>query len=506
MRILLKLLVGLLALVAILGMALAIRVYTWGRPLPVVYKQVSRTPADAESGRSVAYLRSASKGGGNRYVAVDSDNDGTVDVVLREGALESFPRPHPDDPDARWLVLCLDGVPYGELAALWEEGYFREFFRPVPLISPFPTASGVALSEAFHTDPVRGYEDGYFDIEDNRLVRGELATTTGEKIPYLELLDYDMPGYLKGPAYILPHRSYRADLGRFKNRFRQSEQKVYLAHIATSDSLYHILPRDEMRRLLAEVDSLLRELYFEAGGQLRITVFSDHGNSLARGKPVPLRSHLADAGWRLGERCGEPRTVVVPAYGLMGFFAVYCAGEQKVELAAHLAQLTGVDLVVYATADGVVIENSEGSARLSWNSDASALRYQVESSDPLQLTDILGRLAAEKKMDADGWVSDADLLAATRNHDYPDPAFRLWQWATNHVHNRADLVVSLEPGWHQGSRTFERIVTMLSTHGSLDSSQSLGFAMSTDGPLEGTLRSGSLLPDDLERRKTGPED
>jgi hypothetical protein len=122
------------------------------------------------------------------------------------------------------------------------------------------------------------------------------------------------------------------------------------------------------------------------------------------------------------------------------------------------------------------------------------------------LTPILGRLAAENKSDAGGWVSDADLLAATRDHAYPDPAFRLWQWATNHVRNQADLVVSLKPGWHQGSRTFERIVTMLSTHGSLDSSQSLGFAMSTDGPLEGTLRSGSLLPDNLERKKEKPAD
>jgi hypothetical protein len=228
MRMLLKLLVILLALVVLLGIALAVRIYTWGRPLPVAYRQASRTPADAESGRSVAYLHVASNGGDDRYVTIDSNNDGTVDTVLREGAPESFARPKADDPEARWLVVCLDGVPYGELAALWDEGFFREFFRPVPLISPFPTASGIALSEAFHTAPVQGYEDGYFDIGKNRLVRGELVTTTGEKIPYLELLDYDMPGYLKGPAYILPHRSYRADLGRFRKRFQQSEQRVYL--------------------------------------------------------------------------------------------------------------------------------------------------------------------------------------------------------------------------------------------------------------------------------------
>jgi len=498
MRVAVKFLVVLLLLLATLGLALAVRIYTWGRPLPVVYRQVSRTPAGAESGHSVTYWRTPSDGGGSRrYVAVDSDNDGTVDVVLREGSVQSFARPQADDPETRWLVLCLDGIPYGELEALWQEGYFREFFRPVPLISPFPTASGVALSEAFHTDPVQGYEDGHFNIQENRLVRGETVTTTGEKIPYLELLDYDMPGTLKGPAYILPHRSYRADLGRFRKRFLQSQQKVYLAHVASSDSLYHILPADEMRRLLVEVDALLRELYLDAGGKLRITVFSDHGNSLARGKPVPLRDHLDAGGWRLGERCGEPRTVVVPAYGLMGFFAVYCAGEQMAELASHLAKMEGVDLIVYTQADGVVIENAAGRAYLSWRTDGSAYRYQTEASDPLQLSDILAGLAAEGKADAEGWVVDADLFAATRNHLYPDAAFGLRQWALNHVRNRSDLVASLRPGWHQGSRTFERIVTMLSTHGSLDRDQSLGFAMSTDGPLDGPIRSGALLPPDL---------
>src|SRR3990170_1303169 len=175
-----------------------------------------------------------------RYVTVDSDADGTVDVVLRAGSVESFARPRADDPEARWLVLCVDGVPYAEMLMLWKEGYFREFFRPVPLIAPFPTASGIALSEAFHTAPVQGYEDGYFDIQRNRLSGGALMTTTGENIPYLKLLDYDMPGALKGLAYILPHKSYRADLGRFRSRFLASHDKIYLAHIASTDSLYHI--------------------------------------------------------------------------------------------------------------------------------------------------------------------------------------------------------------------------------------------------------------------------
>lgn len=502
-----KTLLGLITALLLCGGALAWRIHTWGRPLPVAYRPIEATPAGPKGGHSATYLRAASQGDtAKRYVTLDSDGDGTVDLVLREGSLESFARPRADDPEARWLVLCLDGVPYAEMAELWQEGFFREFFRPVPLIGPFPTASGIALTEAFHTDPVQGYEDGYFAIKKNRLAGGALTTTTGENIPYLKLLDYDMPGYLKGPAYLLPHRSYRADLGRLRQRFLASDDKIYLAHIASSDSLYHILAVVEMRRLLLEADSLLRELYLDAGGKLRITVFSDHGNSLAEARSVPLKEHLAAGGWQLSDRCGGPRQLVVPPYGLMGFLAVYCTPANKAELASHLAQLEGADVVVYLDSDGVVIESADGRARLSWNQNATAFRYQSHSGDPLRLSETLAALKEAGKMDAEGWVEDADMFAATQDHLYPDPAFRLWQWATNHVRNPADLVVSLRPGYHYGSRTFERMVTMLSTHGSLDRQQSLGFAMSTDSPLSGPVRSRDLLPANLAKLKAGTGD
>lgn len=482
-----------------LGGGLAWRLHTWGQPLPVAYRRVAVTPANPGPGRSFAYLRAGEAPGvGHRLIALDSEGDGTVDQVLSEGArLASFTRPQADDPEARWLVICLDGVPYQEMLALWEEGYFREFFRPTPLIAPFPSDSESALTDAFHADPVPGYEHRYFDRAANRLSGGAFSTLTGNSIPYLRRLDYDMPGYFKGVTYLLPRKSYRADLGRLRQRFLASHERVFLAHIASSDSLYHILSPEEMRRLLVEVDSLLRELYLDAGGKLRLTVFSDHGNSLVPSRSVPLAEFLAARGWRLRDRLESPRDVAVPAYGLVGFLAVYCQPVGRAGLAADLAAMEGVDLVVRAEATAVVLEAVAGRARLEWTEDATAFRYLPLTGDPLALGDILARLKREGKIDAAGWVGDADLAAATRDHLYPDPAYRLWQWATNHVRNRADLLVSLRPGYYYGSGAFQRIVNILSTHGALDRAQSLGFAMSTDGPLGGPRRSRDLLPANL---------
>lgn len=498
-----KILLTLLTALLGLGGLLAWRIHTWGQPVPLVYRRIAASPADAESGRSYTYLRlGAAPGEPKRFVALDPDGDGTMDLVLTEGSTTtSFARPQADDSQARWLVVCLDGVPYQVLLSLWEEGYFREFFRPVPVISTFPSDSETALSDIFHSGPVPGYEHRYFDRNRNRLTGGAFLTLTEENIPYLALLDYDMGGMFKGLAYALPRKSYRADLGRLRKRFLASQEKIYLAHIASVDSLYHILRPEEMLPLLREVDSLLRELYFDARGRLRITVFSDHGNSLAESRPVPLAEALAAHGWRLRGSLRKPRDVVVPAYGLVGFLAAYCAPEERAALARILAQTEGVDLAVYQEADAVVVESARGRARLRWREEGTAFQYQPLTGDPLQLSPLWAKLRQEGKVDGQGWVADADLLRTTRNHLYPDAGSRLREWATNHVRNRADVLVSLKPGYHYGSSLFQRIVHIYSTHGALDRAQTLGFMMSTDGPLNGAVRSRDLLPKNLAEDK-----
>ncbi len=502
-----KILLGMLGALVVLGGALGWLIHNWGQPLPVVYRRLEVVPADAGSGRSVTYLRlGAPEGAPKRYITLDTNNDGTVDLVLTEGGrATSFVPPRADDTEARWLVLCLDGVPYEEFRALWEEGHFREFHRPAPVIAPFPSASALALTALFRTGTVAGYEDGYFDRARNEMAGGALKTSQQTDIPYARVLDYDLPGWSRGLAYVLPVKAYRADLGRLKKRFLASRERVFIAHIASTDSLHHVRPRAETRELLVEVDALLRELYLDSGGALRVTLFSDHGNSDKESQRVPLAAHLEGRGWRLMDRLEQPRDVVVPAYGLLGTLVAYCAPDERGALARDLAALEGAAFAVHAEGDSAVMESVDGQARVEWRPDGSAYRYFPQGADPLGLADILARLKQERKVDAEGWVSDADLFAATREHIYPDAPRRLRQWATNHVENGADVVMSLKPGYHYGSATFGRIITLRGTHGALDREQSLGFATSTDGPLAGPVRAEEVLPRELPESKKPAE-
>ena len=216
-------------------------------------------------------------------------------------------------------------------------------------------------------------------------------------------------------------------------------------------------------------------------------------------RPATLKRFLRERAWRLADSLAAARDVAVPAYGLVGFLAVYCQPEARLELTRDLAQMEGVDFVVYESENGVAIEGPQGKALLDWTPDGRHFRYRTERGDPLALTGVVAELSRGGKINRDGWIAEADLTGATLRHVYPDAAYRLYQWATNHVRNRADILVSLAPGYYHGRASFEWVVTLLSTHGSFDRAQSVGFAMSTDGPLPPVLRTRDLLPEQLTR-------
>src|SRR5437879_11973894 len=88
---------------------------------------------------------------GERWIAQDTDGDGTWDEVDTPQGV--FIRPTSSSP-RRWLVVCLDGVPITAMQSLWDAGHFREFFRPTATVSTLPSDSEMALTAALHAEPV----------------------------------------------------------------------------------------------------------------------------------------------------------------------------------------------------------------------------------------------------------------------------------------------------------------------------------------------------------------
>jgi hypothetical protein len=490
------------------------RIYFWGGAIYTEYRIVA-APSDLSGAAGQWTIavegREPQRPEPQRWTARDTDGDGTWDeFVTPQG---TFERPGSPAPPSRWLVVCLDGVPLAEMQSLWDRGHFREFFHPTAVVSTFPSDTETALTEAMHAPPVPGYEHAYFDRAANRLRGGVWVTLTGSGIPYIGGLDYDAPGWAKIVPYVVPRKAFRADINRFRNDFRASRAPVFVAHIASSDGLLHVTKISDAESLLGEFETVMREIYLDARGDLGVIVFSDHGNTLARSVPAPVETLLARRGWQVRASIGGPRDVVIPSYGLVGFAAIYCRPEAIETLADDLRGVEGADVIVSTHGDQdrhrpdnltanftatIRAAAPTATADLSWSSDGKRYRYAARDGDPLGLVPVFDALRAAGKLDANGFANDADLFAATSLAGLPDSAARIHAWATNHVLNSADILVSLKPGYYHGVPFFGRVVTLAGTHGGLEKSASLGFVMATY-PLPPATRLSDLIPAKLRK-------
>ena len=428
---------------------------------------------------------------------------------------DNFTRPGLRTPPKRWLVVCLDGVPLGEMQSLWDRGHFREFFRPTATVSTFPSDTETAMTEVLHAKPVPGYEHVYFNRGENRTRGGFWITLSGLGIPYIHALDYDTPGWAKIVHFVVTRKAYRADVGRFRKDFLASSAPVYLAHIAASDGLLHVDKLETAEPLLTEFENALSEIYFQAHGDLGVIVFSDHGNTETPSRDAHVETFLAQRGWQIRESVRGPREVAIPSYGLVAFAAIYCHPEAIEKIAEDLRGIEGADVIVSRLADGSVDGRANLEARiraaasgetaeLAWSPDGKKYRYTAHDGDPLGLVPVFDSLRAGGKLDADGFASDADLFAATSLAAFPDSAARIRAWTMNQVRNPADVLLSLKPGYYHGIESFRHIVNLAGTHGGLEKSGSLGFAMASY-PLPPATRLSDLIPAKLLPRLQNTE-
>ena len=470
----------------------ALQVYLWGAAIRPRYRIAGvRTQT---GGASAQWAIAAVDSHGERWIAQDTDGDGTWDEVDTPQGV--FIRPTSSSP-RRWLVVCLDGVPITAMQTLWDAGHFREFFRPTATVSTLPSDSEMALTAALHAEPVPGYEHRYFDRAKNTMRGGAWVTLSGYGIPYIQKLDYDPPGWSKAAPYVMLRKTYDADLGRFRAAFLRSKEPVFLAHITASDAFLHVRTAEQARPLLLEFDDVLRELYLDARGDLGIIVFSDHGNTQVPNHAAPLEPFLTGHGWRVSDSLHSPRDVAIPPYGLVGFAAIYCQPESVEQLAEDLRGVEGADVIVSRDPGGRMATireaGSNAIAELEWSADGRRYRYRGREGDPLDLADLFGRLRASGKLDENGFASDAALFAATWSVLYPDAAGRIRAWATGGVRNASDIMVSFRPGYFYGNGSFNYLVTLAGTHGGLERSATLGFAMATF-PLPVAVRVGDVIP------------
>ncbi|HEY0729206.1 MAG TPA: alkaline phosphatase family protein, partial [Pyrinomonadaceae bacterium] len=244
----------------------------------------------------------------------------------------------------RRLLLCLDGVPHKLIEAARHRGLFDAFGPPTRLLSPFPTMTNVALSAMFDATPPAGYESLYFDRSAGELrggIRKYLGRRTPDKIPssYMDDLDYQEPLPFEFLIYVAPEKIWRADMQKFREQFRSAPaNRDYFAFLKATDGLLHSQGPGRLAVALESLDKILKEIRAYAGSETEIVMFSDHGMNLEENRRVPLRSELKRRGF----------DVVIPAFGLCSYIAVYCRDEDRIPAVARAsAEVAGVDFAIY---------------------------------------------------------------------------------------------------------------------------------------------------------------
>jgi hypothetical protein len=357
-------------------------------------------------------------------------------------------------------------VPHKIIEASKSRGLFDGFGLPTHLLSPFPTMTKVALSAMLGATPPQGYESLYFDRNAGELrggIKKYIGRRTPDKIPssYMDDLDYQEPLPFEFLIYVAPEKVWRADMQRFRERFRAAPQnRDYFAFLKATDGLLHAQGPERLGVALESLDKILREIQSYCGSETEIVMFSDHGMNLEENRRVHLATTLQQRGFE----------VVVPAFGLCSYAAIYCPSDQRIpEIARALAELTGVDFAIYKDGSQVVVESDRGQARIEKQPDRASFRYLNVSGDPLQLAPF-----------ANGFATDEEWFEKTAGHRYPDAVPNIYKSLfTPRVKQTADILVSMKDGFYYGWSPFGRFVRLAATHGNALQSSSNAFLMST---------------------------
>jgi len=365
----------------------------------------------------------------------------------------------------RRLLLCLDGVPHKLIEGERSRGLFDSFKSPARLLSPFPTMTNVALSAMLGATPPAGYESLYFDRKAREL-RGGISKYVGRRTPdkvpssYMEELDYQEPLPFEFLIYVAPEKVWRADMQRFRERFKAAPQnRDYFAFLKATDGLLHAQGPARLAVALESLDKILKEIRSYCGDETEIVMFSDHGMNLEENRRVPLASTLQRRGFK----------VVIPAFGLCSYAALYCDQDVIPEVARASVEVTGVDFAVYKDEADVVVESSQGQARVEYEATTDSYRYSIVSGDPLQLGSFPNTFA-----------TDATWFERTAGHRYPNAVANVYKSLfTARVKHTADVLISMNDGYYYGMTAFGRFVRLRATHGNALQSSSNAFLMST---------------------------
>lgn len=388
----------------------------------------------------------------------------------------------------RDLVLIADSIPACMVRDAWARGQFRLFPRPTAVVASYPVMTDVCLVDFFHMTPGVAIESDYYDGQ--RQTDGYKVYLESGVAIWHEHVDYHLRHIAHGSAYLDELRWFDHELRRVQDGFLDSDQQMFIGYLVGTSGLGAKRGREGHEIGISRLDRFCHYMVFRTRGQVRITIFSDHGHNLVTSQRIALSDLLEQAGWNVTDRLRDPRDIVVPEFAMATTSAIYT--QSPAAVAEDVVKIEGVELAAYAEPDGsITVLSRDGRARILRSPEG--YRYDRLTGDPLELGLILDGLQT-RSISPGGFIDDRSLFEATVNHNYPDALDRLWRPFHEMLEHKPDVLVSIADGYHTGSEFQSRMITLRAAHGNLRPLSTFGFAATTAGELPPVLRMRDLAP------------
>lgn len=396
----------------------------------------------------------------------------------------------------RTLIVLLDAIPYAAAEritnpSLEETALFQDLKGPVPMVSTFPSGTNVAipaLIAPFGVGVSPGYENLHYDWVRNRVRGGGVISYYRIEFPWRGFFDVTRTGIAVGGLNALnPVKGSIEQLRRGIDGFIACDKDLYTIYVGETDLVMHFLGPEAVRPIFEALETMLREVRQEHPDRpFDVVILSDHG--VEGGEPLinvrkPVLKALKKAGYRYKKKLKRPDDVVLTPYGLVSNLEAYTRDEKKPQVAEVLANVPGVDLCVFETPSGWVIEGTDGKAmfRRHDTPEGKCWSYEPLHGDPLHYLPLIDAFSQRTGKTID-CLPDEAWFEASADCEYPDAFFRLEQ-AFALVENPASVACSLSPEYMYGARMTDYGSKIASgplrwTHGALHREATLGFLMS----------------------------
>lgn len=432
---------------------------------------------DVDGNGRADFFEYADASGRITRIGYDNDGDGQADEIISLDAIAPT--------DCRHLILILDGFGYRSVEQSYAAGHLRWCYPPSRVIAPYPTLTDLCMEDILGYLPCEAFEAEYFDRQANRRVGGKWAYIHGANQPYDDLLDYRADLFWDSLTYLYPERIFAKELGDSMRQFLMTPRKEFMAYYVSSAGISTRKGLEGQVQALLRVEQFVNQALWQSRGRLKVTILSDHGHSYTPSKRLAIEDTLQARGWRLTDTLNGPRDVVYIRFGLETYAAL--STQSPGPLAADVAAIPGVELTSYLDGDAVVVL-SGADERAMIRHKEGRYAYETQHGDPLKLKGILAGLTADDQ----GYYADADLLAATIQHIYPDALQRLWRAHHSMAEHMPDVIVSIANGYFSGSDDLAKFIDVASTHGGLNVDNSTAFIMTTLGPMPSFMRSKDI--------------